>query len=223
MKFLPLFLLLVSFVCADAQTYRAGGSSRPSFGASASEEDAEDSSVPGARSNIQTRTFSNYSSRQREWNKGVQTQAVRTNTAGSREFNDKAEEKAAQAVSAVQAATSAAAAAPKPAPGAASAPAAAPAAQPAAKPAASAPAAPKVNPNAVAAQDAKPAAAAQQPQLPSDPNAMLEQMKGMLDGFSGMGSGASGGGAPAGMNVPGMPDMSGLLKAASSGQQPGQK
>ena len=86
MKFLPLLLLLVSFVCADAQTYRAGGSSRPSFGASASEEDAEDSSVPGARSNIQTRTFSNYSSRQREWNKGVQTQAVRTNTAGSREF-----------------------------------------------------------------------------------------------------------------------------------------
>lgn len=219
MKFLPLLLLLVSFVCADAQTYRAGGSSRPSFGASAAEEDAEDSSVPGARSNIQTRTFSNYSSRQREWNKGVQTQAVRTNTAGSREFNDKAEEKAAQAVSAVQAA----AAAPKPAPGAASAPAAAPAAQPAAKPAASAPAAPKVNPNAVAAQDAKPAAAAQQPQLPSDPNAMLEQMKGMLDGFSSKGSGASGGGAPAGMNVPGMPDMSGLLKAASSGQQPGQK
>ena len=95
--------LLCAFVSADAQTYRAGESSRPSFGASDTEpEGEEDSSVPGARSNIQTRTLSSYSSRQRDWSKGVQTQTVKTDTAGSKSFDDNASSQASQAVKAIQ-------------------------------------------------------------------------------------------------------------------------
>ena len=73
MKFWMIMALLCAFVTADAQMYRAGGSSRPSFGSRANQEEAEDSSVPGANSTIKTRTFSNYSSRQHDWSKGVQT------------------------------------------------------------------------------------------------------------------------------------------------------
>ena len=88
MKFWMIMALLCAFVTADAQMYRAGGSSRPSFGSRANQEEAEDSSVPGANSTIKTRTFSNYSSRQHDWSKGVQTQTVQTDTAGSKEFKD---------------------------------------------------------------------------------------------------------------------------------------
>lgn len=85
-------LSILLFLClcipsADAQTYRAGEVNRANFGSSAQQE-ASSSSAPGAKSSIQTRTFSNYSSRQREWDKGVQTQGVRTETVTPKTFQE---------------------------------------------------------------------------------------------------------------------------------------
>ncbi len=219
MKFWMIIVLLGAFVTADAQMYRAGGTSRPSFGSRATQEEAEESSVPGANSSIKTRTFSNYSSQQRNWSKGVRTQTVQTDTAGSKEFKDTSAEQAAQAVKALQTGSGAQAA-------------------PAAKGAAPANAAGQQPANASNA--AAPAAAAAAGM--ADPAAMMQQMQSMMQGLGNMmggaampgassGSGGAAGGLPAGnmpslpagMNVPGMPDMSSLLNAASAGQQPGQK
>lgn len=216
MKFWMIMALLCAFVTADAQMYRAGGSSRPSFGSRANQEEAEDSSVPGANSTIKTRTFSNYSSRQHDWSKGVQTQTVQTDTAGSKEFKDTSAEQAAQAVKALQGGTPQA---------------------PAAKSAAKAVAPAKAGGQQAAAANTSNAAAPAAPAGMADPAAMMQQMQSMMQGLGNMmggaaapgGSSAAGGanngaaGMPAGMNVPGMPDMSSLLKAASAGQQPAQK
>ena len=102
MKFWMIIAVCCLAVSAGAQTYRAGGAARANFGAQQGTEEKKESSVPGARSNVQTRTFSNYSSRQpREWSKGVQTQGVRTSTAGSAEYVDKADERAARAAEAL--------------------------------------------------------------------------------------------------------------------------
>ena len=207
MKFGLIAVFLVLFVCADAQTYRAGGSSRPSFGGRSAEE-AEESSAPGANSSIKTRTFSNYSARQRDWSKGVQTQTVKTETAGSKDFQDTAAAQADQAANAIKSMTGGSAA------------------QAAANPAS--------KPDTAAQPTAKDSSAQQQQAAApgQDPTAMLEQMKGMLQGLGGgasaggnsaAGGNSSAGGAamPAGLNVPGMPDMSALLNAAAAGQQPG--
>ncbi len=79
-----LFGLLILFVCVPvvAQNYQAGGANRPNFGRSAALEQNE-SSAPGAKSKVQTRTFSNYSSRHGNWDQGVKTQGVQTQTAGT--------------------------------------------------------------------------------------------------------------------------------------------
>lgn len=79
-----LFGLLILFVCVPvvAQNYQAGGANRPNFGRSAALEQ-NDSSAPGAKSKVQTRTFSNYSSRHGNWDQGVKTQGVQTQTAGT--------------------------------------------------------------------------------------------------------------------------------------------
>ncbi len=197
MKFLFLTALLCLTVGADAQTYRAGGSSRPRFGASANQE-TQESAVPGAQSNIKTRTFSNYSSRQRNWSQGVQTQPVRTETAGSTpNFPDQAEEKAAAAVAGLTQPTGASASANT-------------------GKQTSSSAAPQAAAPATSQTAAQPAAA----QAAADSNAMLQQVQGLLKGM-GASSGTAAGAMPAGLNVPGMPDMSALLQAASAGQQPG--
>ena len=218
MKILMILALLCAFVSADAQTYRAGESSRPSFGASDTEpEGEEDSSVPGARSNIQTRTLSSYSSRQRDWSKGVQTQTVKTDTAGSKSFDDNASSQASQAVKAIQNRTDGT----QQSSSSKSAPDSAAAGQAAAKN--------LDTPSATTAGN------------PQNPAAMLQQVQGMMQGLNGMmgamGGGAAGssssntsnakgnqGGMPTGMNAPGMPDMSALLNAVSAGgQQPASK
>lgn len=214
MKFWMIIAVFCLVSAAEAQTYRAGGTARPNFGSGQAEEKQEESSVPGARSNVQTRTFSSYGSRQqRDWSKGVQTQGVRTNTAGSAEYTDKADEQAARAAAALGVGKKEAAPATlsgkKPAKAAAGA-------QPSAK---------------GAANNAAPAAA----QPGQDANAMLQQVQAMMQGLGGApaGGNASGGkaaggmpsipGMPAGMNVPGMPDVSALMNAAAAGQQPAKK
>lgn len=218
MKFWMLIAVCCLAVSAGAQTYRAGGAARANFGAQQETEEKEESSVPGARSNVQTRTFSNYSSRQpREWSKGVQTQGVRTSTAGSAEYVDKADERAARAAEAL---------------GAGKKEAAAPAGK---KTGRTGPGAAQAASKGSA--DAVPADASQT----QDPNALLQQVQGMLQGLgaaSSAGGAASGGnaaagksagavpsipGMPAGMNVPGMPDVSALMNAAAAGAQPAKK
>lgn len=218
MKFWMIIAVCCLAVSAEPQTYRAGGAARANFGAQQEAEEKEESSVPGARSNVQTRTFSNYSSRQpREWSKGVQTQGVRTSTAGSAEYVDQADARTARAAEALGAGKKEAAAAPagkktgKSAPGAAQA----------------------------ASKGSADAAPADSPQT-QDPNALLQQVQGMLQGLGAASSGgaASGGnasagksagaapsipGMPAGMNVPGMPDVSALMNAAAAGAQPAKK
>ena len=79
MKILFLIMAFALYLPASAQTYQAGASNRPNFGRSA----ALDAQESAANSNTQTRTFSNYSARHRDWSKGVQTQGVQTETAGT--------------------------------------------------------------------------------------------------------------------------------------------
>ena len=213
MKFWMIIALICMVSAASAQTYRAGGSAQANFGAQEQAEEKEESSVPGARSNVQTRTFSNYSSRQqRDWSKGVQTQGVRTATAGSAEFVDNADAQAAKAAEALGVGQPKAAA------------------QPTGKKAAkSAPGAQTASKSGKGAADA-PQAAAQPAQ---DPAALLQQAQGMMQGMAAGAAGAAGGktaggaptipGMPAGMNVPGMPDVSALMNAAAAGQQPAKK
>ena len=184
----------------DVQAYQAGVTTRPNFGAQQTEgEDEEESSVPGARSRVKTRTFSNYGSRQ-QWGKGVQTKTVQTGGAveqkgeltqtGATDKFSKSKPETKQDEK-------------------------------------------KDNSKGANAQAAQPAEAA----MPAEMANVMQQMQGMQDmmkmfgGGAGAGAGAGGakGGAagaagmPAGLNIPGMPDMSALMNAASAGQQPAQK
>lgn len=215
MRFLMMIVCMGLLVPVSAQTYRTGSSSRPSFGGTAADSSTEESSVPGARSNIQTRTFSNYSSR-KNWSKGVQTQTVQTNTAGSQQQSFE-EITAPGTAAAVQAAMSGKnqVQAQQSATGKSAATTSA-------------------QTNAKTAPSTAQPAAQGQPAAAADPTAMLQQMQGMLQGLGAMGGNPAGGakggsstggvgsipGMPAGVNVPGMPDMSALLNAASAGQQP---
>ena len=81
-RFIKILTVLMAFFLAgsllDVQAYQAGVTTRPNFGAQQTEgEDEDESSVPGARSRVKTRTFSNYGARQ-QWGKGGQTKTVQT-------------------------------------------------------------------------------------------------------------------------------------------------
>lgn len=201
-------VLCFSVLTAQAQMYRSGNSSKSNFGGNNSTQ-KEDSSVPGANSNIQTRTFSNYSSRQ-NWSKGVQTKPVQTTTAGSQEYKDQADAQSAQADAAVEqmmkgvnqqnvgksgALQNVPASAPQSAANTVSAGAS------------------SASSNQVSPAQTDPAAAMMQ---------QVQQMQQMIMGNNNSASSGTSGmpTMPAGVNVPGMPDMSALLNAASAGQQP---
>ena len=217
---MKILTVLMAFFLAgsllDAQAYQAGVTTRPNFGAQQTEgEDEDESSVPGARSRVKTRTFSNYGSRQ-QWGKGVQTKTVQTGgaveqkgeltqTGATDKFSkSKPETKADKAKGKLKSAKKESKQDEK-----------------------------KDNSKGANAQAAQPAEAA----MPAEMANVMQQMQGMQDmmkmfgGGAGAGAGAGGakGGAagaagmPAGMNIPGMPDMSALMNAASAGQQPAQK
>ncbi len=201
-------VLCFSVLTAQAQMYRSGNSSKSNFGGNNSTQ-KEDSSVPGANSNIQTRTFSNYSSR-RNWSKGVQTKPVQTTTAGSQEYKDQADAQSAQADAAVEqmmkgvnqqnvgksgALQNVPASAPQSAANTVSAGAS------------------SASSNQVSPAQSDPAAAMMQ---------QVQQMQQMIMGNNNSASSGTSGmpTMPMGANMPGMPDLSALLNAASAGQQP---
>ena len=202
-------LVSVLFISCSvfAQTYRSGGTRKANFGAQQTEQTGEEekSSVPGAKSGVKTRTFTSYGARQ-QWSKGVQTQTVQTATAGTA-AQAPAEETVLPGAE-QKLGTSAKKASP----------------------------APKAAPAGSAAQQ-QPAAqtqAAQPAAMPAEAAAAMQQVQGLQDMLKGLGGSAGTGGAagapagaapamPAGMNIPGMPDMSALMGAAAAGQQPGKK
>lgn len=194
-----IFLLSVLFISGSvfAQTYRSGGTYKANFGSQQAQgaKEGEKKAVAGAKSNVKTRTFTNYGSRQ-QWGKGVQTQAVQTATAGAA-----APEPAAEAAAVPAAAKKSGAAAKKGASSAKAAPAAA-AAQPAA--------APEQQPVAMPAE----AAAAMQ---------QIQGMQEMLKSMGGAAGQQAGAAAPAMPDMAGMPDLSALMGGASAGKQAGKK
>lgn len=216
MKFL---MLLMSFFlvggAVELQAYQAGTPNRPQFGAqrAESEDDGENSSVPGARSRVKTRTFSNYGSRQ-QWGKGVETKAVQTNPAAIVQKGELTQTGATDKFSKSTPDTKADKAKDR------------------LKTGKKAPKQEEKKDNAkgdTAAKAAQPAEAA----MPAEMANVMQQMQGMQEMMKMMGGGAgapAGGakggaatGMPAGMNIPGMPDMSALMNAAAAGQQPAQK
>lgn len=199
MKRITLLFFLFLFVCVSAQAYRAGGKSRPSFGGAAAS--SSESDVPGAASNVQTRTFSNYSSRQpSQFAQGVKTEGVKTKVAGQA-YQDKTEDAIAQ-VDKLAASAPSTQAAP-----AAGKKGAAPAAEKNDK---KTPPAPTGAANVSAGT---PAAAAVQQQNPA---VLLQQMQGMMQGMAG----TTGGAASAGMG-----DISALMNMMPGGApaQPAKK
>lgn len=199
MKRITLLFFLFLFVCVSAQAYRAGGKSRPSFGGAAAS--SSESAVPGAASNVQTRTFSNYSSRQpSQFARGVKTEGVKTKVAGQA-YQDKTEDAISQ-VDKLAASAPSTQAAP-----AAGKKGAAPAAEKNDK---KTPPAPTGAANVSAGT---PAAAAVQQQNPA---VLLQQMQGMMQGMAG----TTGGAASAGMG-----DISALMNMMPGGApaQPAKK
>lgn len=202
-------LVSVLFISCSvfAQMYRSGGTRKANFGTQQTEQTGEEekSSVPGAKSGVKTRTFTSYGARQ-QWSKGVQTQTVQTATAGT------AAQAPAEATVLPGAEQKLGTSAKKASP------------------------APKAAPAGSAAQQ-QPAAQAQAAQpaaMPAEAAAAMQQVQGLQDMLKGLGGSAGTGGAagapagaapamPAGMNIPGMPDMSALMGAAAAGQQPGKK
>ena len=73
MKIFFFLMCLALCISAEAQNYRAGASNRPNFGTSAALEQ-QSAAAPGAKSTIQTRTFSNYSSRLNNGNQAANPQ-----------------------------------------------------------------------------------------------------------------------------------------------------
>ena len=202
-------LVSVLFISCSvfAQMYRSGGTRKANFGTQQTEQTGEDekSSVPGAKSGVKTRTFTSYGARQ-QWSKGVQTQTVQTATAGTAAQAPAEETVLPGAEKKLGAAAKKASPAPKAAPAGSAAQQ-----QPAAQ-----------------AQAAQPAA------MPAEAAAAMQQVQGLQDMLKNLGGAAGTGGAagapagatpamPAGMNIPGMPDMSALMGAAAAGQQPGKK
>lgn len=203
-------LLSVLFISCSvfAQTYRSGGPRKANFGNQQTQEaDAngeKKSSVPGAKSNVQTRTFTSYGAR-RQWGKGVQTQTVQTATAGTAVQENTGEIQLSGAEKKLGASVKK-----------------------------STPAQKGANvPGAPAQPAAQEGNAAQQPAMPAEAAAAMQQVQGLQEMLKGLGgAGAAGGansaaagaaGMPAGMNIPGMPDMSALMGAAAAGQQPAKK
>lgn len=202
-------LVSVLFISCSvfAQTYRSGGTRKANFGAQQTEQTGEEekSSMPGAKSGVKTRTFTSYGARQ-QWSKGVQTQTVQTATAGTAAQAPAEETVLPGAEQKLGTSAKKASPAPKAAPAGSAAQQ-----QPAAQ-----------------AQAAQPAA------MPAEAAAAMQQVQGLQDMLKGLGGSAGTGGAagapagaapamPAGMNIPGMPDMSALMGAAAAGQQPGKK
>ncbi len=170
-------MCLALCIPAEAQNYRAGASNRPNFGSSAALEQQE-ASVPGAKSTIQTRTFSNYSSRQNNTNQAARPEnaAMTQQAMAPQNF----EEQVAQTDKAVDALLGG-----KPAPGAAA---------PGGKKAAA-----TASPEAPAAKPAATAGGANAPAAPAaDASAQqaMAQMQGLLKGLEGLqqAAGAMGGG-----------------------------
>ncbi|MGN0016075.1 MAG: hypothetical protein ACI37O_01890 [Candidatus Avelusimicrobium sp.] len=202
-------LVSVLFISCSvfAQMYRSGGTRKANFGTQQTEQTGEEekSSVPGAKSGVKTRTFTSYGARQ-QWSKGVQTQTVQTSTAGTAAQAPAEETVLPGAEKKLGAAAKKASPAPKAAPAGSAAQQ-----QPAAQ-----------------AQAAQPAA------MPAEAAAAMQQVQGLQDMLKNLGGAAGTGAAagapagaapamPAGMNIPGMPDMSALMGAAAAGQQPGKK
>ena len=202
-------LVSVLFISCSvfAQMYRSGGTRKANFGTQQTEQTGEEekSSVPGAKSGVKTRTFTSYGARQ-QWSKGVQTQTVQTATAGTAAQAPAEETVLPGAEQKLGTSAKKASPAPKAAPAGSAAQQ-----QPAAQ-----------------AQAAQPAA------MPAEAAAAMQQVQGLQDMLKGLGGSAGTGGAagapagaapamPAGMNIPGMPDMSALMGAAAAGQQPGKK
>ena len=217
MKFL---MLLMSFFlvggAVELQAYQAGTPNRPQFGAqrAESEDDGENSSVPGARSRVKTRTFSNYGSRQ-QWGKGVETKAVQTNPAAIVQKGELTQTGATDKFSKSTPDTKADKAKDR------------------LKTGKKAPKQEEKKGNAKGADTAAKAAQPAEAAMPAEMANVMQQMQGMQEMMKMMGGGAgapAGGakggaaaGMPAGMNIPGMPDMSALMNAAAAGQQPAQK
>lgn len=206
MKRITLLFFLFLFVCVSAQAYRAGGKSRPSFGGAAASS-SESAAVPGAASNVQTRTFSNYSSRQpSQFAQGVKTEGVKTKVAGQA-YQDKSEDAISQ-VDKLAASAPSTQAVP-----AAGKKGAAPAAEKNDK---KTPPAPTGAANVSAGT---PAAAVVQQQNPA---VLLQQMQGMMQGMAGTTGGAAGAGGAASA---GMGDISALMNMMPGGApaQPAKK
>lgn len=204
-------LVSVLFISCSvfAQTYRSGGTRKANFGAQQTEQTGEEekSSVPGAKSGVKTRTFTSYGARQ-QWSKGVQTQTVQTATAGTAAQAPAEETVLPGAEQKLGAAAKKASSAPKAAPAGS--------------------AAQQQQAAQTQAQAAQPAA------MPAEAAAAMQQVQGLQDMLKNLGGAAGTGAAagapagaapamPAGMNIPGMPDMSALMGAAAAGQQPGKK
>lgn len=202
-------LVSVLFISCSvfAQMYRSGGTRKANFGTQQTEQTGEDekSSVPGAKSGVKTRTFTSYGARQ-QWSKGVQTQTVQTATAGTAAQAPAEETVLPGAEKKLGAAAKKASPAPKAAPAGSAA---------------------QQQPTAQA-QAAQPAA------MPAEAAAAMQQVQGLQDMLKNLGGAAGTGAAagapagaapamPAGMTIPGMPDMSALMGAAAAGQQPGKK
>ncbi len=209
MRIILLLSVVVVSCSVFAQTYRSGGTYKAHFGAqqaqSAKEEGDKKASAPGANSAVKTRTFTNYGAR-RQWGKGVQTQAVQTATAGTAAPEPTEDMPIPAAEQKLNAAVKKGSAKSK-----------GDAANAAAQPAAQAP-------------------AAQPAEIPAEAAAAMQQMQGLQDMLKGLGAagdaaqpGAAMPAMPAGMNVPGMPDMSALMGGAAAGagpaagKQPGKK
>ena len=184
MKIFFFLMCLALCIPAEAQNYRAGASNRPNFGSSAALEQ-QSAAAPGAKSTIQTRTFSNYSSRQNNTNQAARPEnaAMTQQAMAPQNF----EEQVAQTDKAVDALLGG-----KPAPGAAA---------PGGKKAAA-----TASPEAPAAKPAAAAGGANAPAAPAaDASAQqaMAQVQGLLKGLEGLqqaagAMGAMGGSAGAG-------------------------
>ena len=185
MKIFFFLMCLALSIPAEAQNYRAGASNRPNFGTSAALEQ-QSAAAPGAKSTIQTRTFSNYSSRQNNGNQAANPQ--NGDMAQQAMAPQNFEEQVAQTDKAVDALLGG-----KPAPGAA-----APGGKKAA--ATASPEAPAAKPAAAAGGQAAAAAA---PAADASAQQAMAQVQGLLKGLEGLqqaagAMGAMGGSAGAG-------------------------
>jgi hypothetical protein len=205
-----LTVLMASFLMGgmlEVQAYQAAAPSRPQFGTQHA-EDGEESSVPGANSRIRTRTFSNYGSRQ-QWGRGVETKTVQTEGAAIVQEGEQTRTAATDKFSKSKPEVAAGKAKGK--------------LQSAKKDSKNEEKQDKAQ--SADAKAAQPAEAA----MPAEMANVMQQMQGMQDMMKMLGGGAGGGaagaatGMPAGMNIPGMPDMSSLMNAAAGGQQPAKK